>query len=172
MIVKLRLVIALSRPSAHAARLAAGVLGALLGLVALGALTHASLLIAPFAATAALGHASPHARGARPRNVIGGYAIGAAIGLAVGMLAPGDAVGAAVAAAFSASLMGQLDLEHPPAVAMTVLAVQQPVPWVLGVAAAGAVAVTASTVVLAPLLHRRAYPAGLPARARRLRQPA
>ena len=144
--------------TAHAARVGAGVLLTLTGLVVAGAATHSSLIVAPFAATAALKHAAPHARLARPRNVIGGYLIGASAGFGVGLLAPGPGIATAIAAGLAATAMSRLDVEHPPAVAMAVIAVELPVPWMLQVAAAGALVMTASTVLLSPLLHRRVYP--------------
>lgn len=148
------------------ARLGAGVLLALLALVGAGAATHSSLLLAPFAATAALKHAAPRGPLARPRNVIGGYLVGAAAGIVVGLLAPAGSIGPAVAAGIAAVAMARLDLDHPPAVAMAVIATAQPVPSVVQAAAAGAVVITASTVLLAPLLHRSAYPVGAADRVR------
>ncbi|MEH3053012.1 MAG: HPP family protein [Patulibacter minatonensis] len=145
-------------------RLGAGVLLTVLALAVASALLHATLLLAPFAATAALKHASPHGPLARPRNVIGGYLVGASVGLAIGLIAPGDDLGAAVGAALAATLMARLDVDHPPAVAMTVLAVQTPVPWILQAAAGGALLMTASMVVFTPLVHRRPYPAGVSGR--------
>ena len=142
----------------HEVRVGAGVLLTLMGLVGAGAATHSSLLLAPFAATAALKHAAPHGRLARPRNVIGGYLIGAASGFAIGLVAPGSGIGAALAAGVAATTMARLDVEHPPAVAMSVIAVQLPVPGVLQVAGVGALVMTACTVLLSPLLHRRIYP--------------
>jgi CBS-domain-containing membrane protein len=142
----------------HDLRVGVGVVLAISALLIVGAATHASLLIAPFAATAALKHAAPHAALARPRAVLGGYLIGAIVGFGIGSLAPGMGIGAAAAAGIAAMLMVRLDVEHPPAVAMAVLAVQVPVPWVLQVTAAGALTITASTVVLSPLLHRHTYP--------------
>lgn len=129
-----------------------------LALAGAGALTHSSLLIAPFAATAALKHAAPHSPIARPRNVIGGYLVGALVGLAVGLAVGGGTIAMAGAAALAAVAMLALDVEHPPAVAMAVVALQAPTPWVLQVAAAGAITITLTTVVLAPTLHRRPYP--------------
>jgi CBS-domain-containing membrane protein len=124
-----------------------------------GAVTHSSLLIAPFAATAALKHAAPHSPLARPRNIIGGYVVGALVGLALGLCVGGGPVAMAAAAAVSAVVMLSLDVEHPPAVAMAVVALGTPTPWAVQIAAAGAVVMTLSMVVLAPLLHRSAYPA-------------
>lgn len=151
------------RPLAHRAlphaRLGSGVLLTGLALAAAGAVTHSSLLIAPFAATAALKHAAPHSPLARPRNVIGGYVVGALVGLAFGLLVGGGTVAMAGAAALAAVVMLTLDVEHPPAVAMAVVALQTPTPWAMQVAAAGAVVITLTTVVLAPALHQRAYPA-------------
>ncbi len=140
------------------ARLGSGVLLTGLALAAAGAVTHSSMLIAPFAATAALKHAAPHSALARPRNVIGGYLAGALVGLAVGLVAGESTVAMAAATALAAVVMSTLDIDHPPAVAMAVVALQAPTPWALQVAAAGAITVTLSTVVLAPTLHRRQYP--------------
>lgn len=147
------------------ARLGAGVLATGLALAAVGAVTDSSLLLAPFAATAALKHAAPHSPLARPRNVIGGYLLGAAVGVALGSFIGHGPVAVAAAAALAAVLMLAADVEHPPGVAMAVIALTTPTPWVLQVAAAGAVTMTLSMVVLAPTLHRRAYPQRRPQRA-------
>lgn len=140
------------------ARLGTGVLLTGLVLAAVGALTHSSLLVAPFAATAALKHAAPHSPIARPRNVVGGYVVGAVVGMVVGLLAGDGTVAMAAAAALAAVAMLALDVEHPPAVAMAIVALQTPTPWILEVAAAGAVTMTLTTMLLAPALHRRRYP--------------
>lgn len=149
------------------ARLGAGVLLTGLVLAAVGAATHSSLLVAPFAATAALKHAAPHSPIARPRNVIGGYLIGAAVGVALGVFVGHGPVAVAAAAAIAAVLMLAADVEHPPAAAMAVVALTTPTPWVLQVAAAGAFTMTATMVVLAPMLHRHAYPQRLRPQAER-----
>lgn len=142
----------------HDLRVGIGVVLAICALLLVGSLAHASLLLAPFAATAALKHAAPHSPLARPRSVVGGYLVGAVVGCGIGALLPGSDLAVAAAAGISAALMVRLDVEHPPAAAMAVVAAQLAVPSVVQVAAAGAIVLTASTVVLAPVLHRRPYP--------------
>jgi CBS-domain-containing membrane protein len=140
------------------ARLGTGVLLTGLVLAGVGALTHSTLVIAPFAATATLKHAAPSSPLVQPRNIVGGYLTGAAIGLSLGLLLGGGALAAVAAAALAAVVMLALRIEHPPAVAMAVVALQTPSPAVLQVAAAGAITMTLTMAALAPLLHRHRYP--------------
>lgn len=143
------------KASAPHARLGTGVLVTALVLAGVGALTHSSLLIAPFAATAALKHAAPDGPLVRPRNIVGGYLVGALIGVAFGLVLGDGALAMAATAAVAAVLLVALDLEHPPAVAMAVVALAAPAPWALQIAAAGAITMTVTFGLLAPALHRR-----------------
>lgn len=137
----------------HLARLGTGVGLSACALAAVGAATSSSLLVAPFAASAALKHASPHGPLARPRNVIGGYVVGAVVGVAVGAVLGSGLVAVAVATALAAVVMIALHVEHPPAVAMTFVALHAPGMWPIEVALAGSVTLVATMLLLAPALH-------------------
>ncbi|MFL5816628.1 MAG: HPP family protein [Conexibacter sp.] len=142
------------------ARLGAGVGASALALAAIGGAIGAPLLIAPFAATASIKHAAPDSPMAAPRNVVGGHLLGALVGVAVGALL-GEAVMAMAFAATAASmLMMSLRILHPPAIATTLIALQQHGhPWFpVQVALAGAATLILAAIVLSPLLHGRPYP--------------
>lgn len=149
--------------SAHllpVARLGAGVGASALALAAIGAAIGSPLLIAPFAATASIKHAAPDSPMAAPRSVVGGHLLGALVGVAVGALM-GEAVLAVAFAATAASmLMMGLRILHPPAIATTLIALQQHGDhWFpVQVALAGAATLILAAVVLSPLLHGRPYP--------------
>lgn len=145
----------------HLARLGAGVGLSACALAAVGAATSSSLLVAPFAASAALKHAAPHGPLARPSNVVGGYVLGALVGVAVGLTLGSGLVAVAVATALAAVLMMALRVEHPPAVAMTFVALHTPGLWPIEVALAGSLTLVATMKLLAPALH--GPPAAAPA---------
>ncbi len=134
-------------------RLGAGVGLSACALAAVGAATSSSLLAAPFAASAALKHAAPHGPLARPRNVIGGYLVGAVVGVAVGLTLGSGLAAVAVATALAAVLMMALHVEHPPAVAMTFIALHTPGLWPIEVALAGSATLVLTMFLLAPALH-------------------
>lgn len=144
----------LPRDPGRLARLGAGVALSAAALAAVGTATSSSLLLAPFAASAALKHAAPHGPLARPRNVIGGYLVGASVGVAVGFTLGSGFAAVALATALAAVLMTALHVEHPPAVAMTLIALQAPGPWPLEVAAAGSITLVVTMLLLAPTMHR------------------
>lgn len=139
----------------HLARFGAGVGLSACALAAVGTATSSTLLVAPFAASAALKHAAPHGPLARPSNVIGGYVLGALVGVAIGMVLGSGLVAVAVATSVAAVLMMALHVEHPPAVAMTFVALHTPGLWPIEVAIAGSVTLVATMFLLAPTLHGR-----------------
>lgn len=126
-----------------------------LALAAVGAATSSSILLAPFAASAALKHAAPHKPDARPLNVIGGYLIGATVGVGAGFALGQGVAAVLVASTVTAVLLVAADLEHPPAVAMALVALTEPGLWPLQAALAGSVTLTATMALLAPSLHGR-----------------
>jgi CBS-domain-containing membrane protein len=146
----------LQRIAPHA-RLGAGVAASAGALAAVGGATSSSLLLAPFVATAALKHSLPGHTFARPRNVIGGYAVGALIGTAAGLALGGGWLAIALGASVAAVVLVALDLEHPPAVAMAVIALQAPGVWPLEVALAGSVTLVLTMALLGPSLHGRPW---------------
>lgn len=141
------------RDPVRLARLGLGVAISACALAAVGTATSSSLLVAPFAASAALKHAAPHGPLARPRNVIGGYLVGATVGVVIGFTLGSGFAAIAVAAALAAVLMMALHVEHPPAVAMTLIALPIPGPWPIEVAAAGSITLVLTMMLLAPTLH-------------------
>ena len=92
---------------------------------------------------------------ARPRNVIGGYLLGALIGIAVGFALGSGWVAIVVAATVAAVILVAIDLEHPPAVAMAIIALHTPGLWPLEAALAGSVTLVLTMSLLAPSLHGR-----------------
>lgn len=141
--------------SAPHARLGSGVVLTGLVLAGVGAATHSSLMLAPFVATASLVHAAPHSPAARSRNIVGGHVIGASLGVAAGVAFGASALAVVGAAGLVAVLLMALDLDHPPAVAMAVVALQTPTPSAIGIALLGALTMAATVRALAPALHRR-----------------
>jgi len=142
------------------ARLGAGVGASALALAAIGGAIGAPLLIAPFAATASIKHAMPESPMAAPRSVVGGHLLGALVGVAVGTLLGEAALAMAFAATAAAMLMMSLQILHPPAIATTLIALQQHGDhWLpVQVALAGAATLILAAIVLSPLLHGRPYP--------------
>lgn len=142
------------------ARLGAGVGASALALAAIGGAIGAPLLIAPFAATASIKHAAPDSPMAAPRSVVGGHLLGALLGVAVGALLGEAALAMAFAATAASMLMMGLRILHPPAIATTLIALQQHGDhWFpIQVALAGAATLVLAAVLLSPLLHGRPYP--------------
>ena len=147
------------RDPVRLAQLGVGVAISACALAAVGTATSSSLLVAPFAASAALKHAAPRGPLARPRNVIGGYLVGATVGVAVGLTLGSGFAAIAIATALAAVLMMALHVEHPPAVAMTLIALQTPGAWPIEIAAAGSVTLVLTMLLLAPTLHGAPRPA-------------
>ncbi|MEZ2131992.1 MULTISPECIES: HPP family protein [unclassified Sinorhizobium] len=107
-----------------AAHLKSG-LGAMTGMIAVGALTIATgipLLIAPFGATAVLIFGQPKSPLAQPANVLGGYLLAALIGSLAVMFFPGLWWAAAVAVGLAIAGMLALRVTHPPAGAVPLVA--------------------------------------------------
>ncbi len=141
-------------------RLGVGVGASALALVAIGSAIGSPLLIAPFAATASIKHAAPDSPMAAPRSVVGGHLLGALVGVAVGALIGEAALAVAFAATAASMLMMTLRILHPPAIATTLIALQQHADhWFpVQVALAGAATLILAAIVLSPLLHGRPYP--------------
>jgi CBS-domain-containing membrane protein len=142
------------------ARLGAGVGASSLALAGIGSTLGAPLLIAPFAATAAIKHAAPDSPLAAPRSVVGGHLLGALVGVAIGALLGEAALTLAFAATAASMLMMALGILHPPAIATTLIALQQHGNhWFpLQVAFTGAATLIFASVLLSPVLHGRPYP--------------
>jgi CBS-domain-containing membrane protein len=122
-------------------------------LALVGGVTSSSILLAPFAASAALKHSMPTSRAARPGNVIAGYLMGALVGVAAGFALGDGWVAIVVAASVAAVTLVALDLEHPPAVAMAIIALHSPGLWPVEAALAGSVTLVLTMTLLAPKLH-------------------
>jgi CBS-domain-containing membrane protein len=142
------------------ARLGAGVGASALALAAIGSALGAPLLIAPFAASASIKHAAPDSPMAAPRSVVGGHLLGAFVGVAIGAVLGEAALTLAFAATAASMLMMALRILHPPAIATTLIALQQHGNhWFpLQVAFAGAATLILAAVLLSPVLHGRPYP--------------
>ncbi|MDQ8045797.1 MAG: HPP family protein [Solirubrobacteraceae bacterium] len=140
------------------ARLGVGVVATGLVLAGVGAATHASMIIGPFAATASLKHAAPRNPLVQPRNIVGGYLVGTLVGVAAGLVFGPTVIATIGTAALAAVLLMALGVEHPPAIAMAVVAVQAPTAHVIQIALVGAIAMVLTMAALAPALHRERWP--------------
>jgi CBS-domain-containing membrane protein len=98
-------------------------------LIGLGDLIAGNILIAPFGATCAILFVFPDTKFARLRNVIGGYSICALVGVAASHILGGSPWIIAFAASMSIFLMMVTGLMHPPAGAVTIVAITTGAGW-------------------------------------------
>jgi CBS-domain-containing membrane protein len=139
--------------AARSARLALGVALSISALALVGSVTDASLLLAPFAATAALKHAQPDARATSPLVIVGSYLIGALAGLAAGQALGTGLDAAVVGTAAAAAVLALVRVEHAPAVAMAFVVVHTPTLQAVGVATLGAAVLVLTMQLVGPALH-------------------
>ncbi|MEU4098829.1 HPP family protein [Streptomyces sp. NPDC026673] len=128
-------------------------------LVALGALTHQTVLVPPLAATMAIVTATPESPLAQPRHVIGGHMLSCLVCflvLALGWHGPWAAV---VGSGIACGVVLVLKAAHPPAMATAVMIMltDPPVTRFVPLLAAGAVLLVAVQMVSARL-RREVYP--------------
>lgn len=90
-------------------------------LVALGTLTHQTVLVPPLAATMAIVTATPESPLAQPRHVIGGHMLSCLVCFAVLALGWHGPWAAAVACGIACGLVLVLKAAHPPAMATAVM---------------------------------------------------
>lgn len=112
-------------PKGHAHHHLKSGVGAVIGMLSVGALTVATgipLLIAPFGASAVLLFGHPKSAFAQPANVIGGYLLAALVGGLAVFLFPGLWWAAAIAVGLSIAGMLLLRITHPPAGAVPLVA--------------------------------------------------
>ena len=142
-------------------------LGAVIGMIAVGALTIATgipMLIAPFGATAVLIFGQPRSPLAQPANVLGGYLLAALIGSGAMVLFPGLWWAAAVAVGLSIAAMLILRVTHPPAGAVPLVAFAShlPAPTLFLVVSFGGLSLIAIAVLHHLIPPRQQYPLPAP----------
>ena len=104
-------------------------LGAMIGILAVGALaglTELHLLIAPLGASAVLLFGQPASPLAQPVNVFGGYLLATVVAVAAALAFPGIWWVAAIGVGLSIALMSLLRVTHPPAGAVPLVALVAP----------------------------------------------
>ena len=169
----LRTLLTRHEPVRDVAEHAKSALGAVAGILAIGALAYVTslpLLLAPLGATAVILFGYPGAALAQPVNVFGGYLLATVVGVGTAMLFPGQWWMAAPAVGIALFGMQTLRVTHPPAGAKPVLALQMPGDSaVLFVTLlVGCVGMLVLAIVVHRLPPRRVYPAphpGLPVQA-------
>ncbi len=142
-------------------------LGAVAGILLIGALAYVTalpLLLAPLGATAVILFGYPGGALAQPVNVFGGYLLATVVGVATAMLFPGQWWMAAPAVGLALFGMQTLRITHPPAGAIPVLALQMPgdSATLFVTLLVGSIGMLLLAVVVHRLPPRRVYPAPLP----------
>jgi CBS-domain-containing membrane protein len=129
-------------------------------LVAVGSLTHQTMLIPPLAATAVIATTTPRSPLAQPRHIIGGHMLSCLVGFAVLALGWHGPWAAAVACGIVGGLVLVLKTAHPPALATTamIMLTEPPADRFVPLLAAGTVLLIAVQMVSARL-RREVYPA-------------
>jgi CBS-domain-containing membrane protein len=128
-------------------------------LVAVGALTHQTVLVPPLAATMAIVTATPDSPLAQPRHVIGGHMLSCLVCFAVLALGWHGPWAAVVACGIACGLVLILKAAHPPAMATAVMIMltDPPATHFVPLLAAGAVLLVAVQMV-SSRLRRAVYP--------------
>lgn len=128
-------------------------------LVAVGALTHQTVLVPPLAATMAIVTATPDSPLAQPRHVIGGHMLSCLVCFAVLALGWHGPWAAVVACGIACGLVLVLKAAHPPAMATAVMIMltDPPATRFVPLLAAGAVLLVMVQMVSARL-QREVYP--------------
>jgi CBS-domain-containing membrane protein len=131
-------------------------------LVAVGALTHQTVLVPPLAATTAIVTATPNSPLAQPRHVIGGHMLSCLVGFAVLALGWHGPWAAAVACGIACGLVLVLKAAHPPAMATTamIMLTDPPADRFVPLLAAGTVLLVAVQMVSARLQREVTPPPG------------
>ncbi|MDX6311346.1 MAG: hypothetical protein QOF44_810 [Streptomyces sp.] len=128
-------------------------------LVAVGTLTHQTVLVPPLAATTAIVTATPDSPLAQPRHVIGGHMLACLVCFAVLALGWHGPWAAAVVCGIACGLVLVLKAAHPPAMATAVMIMltDPPANRFVPLLAAGAVLLVVVQMVSARL-QRKVYP--------------
>ncbi|MFE2433010.1 HPP family protein [Streptomyces sp. NPDC059373] len=128
-------------------------------LVAVGQLTHQTVLVPPLAATTAIVTATPHSPLAQPRHVIGSHMLSCLVGFAVLALGWHGPWAAALACGIACGLVLVLKSAHPPAMATTamIMLTDPPANRFVPLLAAGTVLLIVVQMVSARL-QREVYP--------------
>jgi CBS-domain-containing membrane protein len=116
-------------PVALSANVRAGV-AAVIGIALVGALaswTDLPLLLAPLGATAGLLFGQPSSPLSQPINVMGGYLVGTIVCEVAFFTFPGSWLAVAVAVGIAIVIMRALRVTHPPAAALPLLGLGEPV---------------------------------------------
>lgn len=131
----------------------------------LGEATGASLIVAPFGASAVLLFGLPDSPLSQPANVIGGHAVAAGVALLTDHLLPGGPLNLAATVGGVIALLGVMRLTHPPAGATALVVMLTHPHWSFLAAPviAGAVLMVLIAVVTHHLPPRVVYPLPVPA---------
>lgn len=159
------------QPSAPAARWIKAGLGTAIAFLAiwlLGEATGASLIVAPFGASAVLLFGVPDSPLSQPANVIGGHAIAAAVALLTDHLLPGGPLNLAGTVGGVIALLGLIRLTHPPAGATALVVMLTHPHWSFLAAPVivGSLILVLVAIVTHRLPPRHVYPLPLPDHAR------
>lgn len=151
-----------ARPSAQA--IVWPMLGALLGLGLLGALTQTvgrPLLMAPFGATVVLAFALSESPLAQPRNIVGGHVISALVGFVVLGVLGTDTAALAVGGALALGAMLATRTLHPPsgATALVVILQRPSAVFLLTPVLLGALGIVVVALIVNNLPAEKRYPA-------------
>lgn len=132
-----------------------GVFAALFFLFKIGDFVQIKLLLAPFAASCTMLFGFPESPFSKNRNVIGSYFLCSLVGVGVFHLWGNDSYELVVAVSLAVLLMLSAKVVHPPASAITILAVDSGAQWwfILVPVLLGAIII----VVCAHLYHRLRY---------------
>jgi CBS-domain-containing membrane protein len=132
----------------------AGVFIALIFLVKTGDLLHTKLLIAPFGASCVILFGFPHSHFSQPKNIIGGYFICSLIGVAIYGFWGTHSLGIAFAVSLAVLVMLLTNLMHPPAGAVTIIAITSGAGWMFILVP---VAIGAFIIVTSALLYNKIH---------------
>lgn len=152
-------------PKARWIKAGIGTTIAFLAIWALGEATGASLILAPFGASAVLLFGVPDSPLSQPANVIGGHAVAAAIALLTDHLLPTGPLNLAGTVGGVIALLGVMRLTHPPAGATALVVMLTHPHWSFFAApvVSGAVLMVLIAVATHRLPPRVVYPLPLPA---------
>ncbi len=106
-----------------------GVFAALLFLLNVGKLMNAKLLIAPFGATCTILFGFPDSPFSKAKNIMGSYFICSLVGIGVFNLWGNSSHWVAIAVSLAVLLMFLTKLIHPPAGAVTIIAIDSGAKW-------------------------------------------
>ncbi|MCE1236848.1 MAG: HPP family protein [Hyphomicrobiales bacterium] len=154
-----------SAPPAKWIKAGIGTTIAFLAIWALGEATGATLIVAPFGASAVLVFGVPDSPLSQPANVIGGHGVAALVALLTDHLLPGGPLNLAATVGGVIALLGLLRLTHPPAGATALVVMLTHPHWSFLAAPVliGAVLLVLVAIATHRVPPRIVYPLPLPA---------